>query len=65
MDAGHVILTLARVYSALLVTLGLLTIIWVLNPAIGESPEVAGLWFALGGFGLLVGLTLYLVHASR
>lgn len=65
MDAGRVILTIARVYSALLVTLGLLTVVWVLNPTIGKSPQVAGLWFAIGGFGLLVGMTLFLVHASR
>lgn len=65
MNLGRVVLLAARVYSAALVALGLLTIIWLLNPAIGQSPEVAGLWFALGGFGLLVALTLVLVHLSR
>lgn len=65
MDTGRVILTLARAYSLTLVLIGVLTILWLFNPNISQSPQVAGLWFAVGGFGLLVGMTFVIVHLSR
>jgi len=65
MDIGRVILTLVRVYVIALIVAGALTTLWILNPSLGASPEVAGLWFAIGGFGLLVVLTVFLVHFSR
>lgn len=65
MDYGRVILTLARVYTIALFVVGVLTVLWIVNPSIGASLEVAGLWFAIGGFGLLVVLTVVLVHFSR
>lgn len=65
MDSGRVILTLARIYSIALVTIAFLTLLWILNPTVENSPEVAGLWFAVGGFGMLVGVTFVLVHLSR
>ena len=65
MNGGRVVLVAARAYSLVLVLLGLLTVLWVLNPSIGESPQVAGLWFAVGGFGLLIALTFVIVQLSR
>lgn len=65
MDAGRVILTLARAYTLALFVIAILTLVWILNPTVVRSPEVAGLWFAIGGFGALVGLTFVLVQLSR
>lgn len=65
MDTGRVILTLARTYSLTLVVIAVLTVLWLFNPNIKQSPQVAGLWFAVGGFGLLVGMTFLIVHLSR
>lgn len=65
MNGGRVILVAARAYSLGLVIIGLLTVLWILNPSLGESPQLAGLWFAIGGFGLLVAMTFVIVHLSR
>lgn len=65
MDTGRVILTLARAYSLALVTIGMLTLLWLFNPNVSQSPQVAGLWFAVGGFGMLVAMTFVIVHLSR
>jgi hypothetical protein len=65
MDVARVVLSVARVYAAGLVVLGVLTVVWLLVPGLEQSPYVSGLWFALGGFGLLVGLTFVLVQLSR
>lgn len=65
MDVGRVILTLAQFYSALLILIGIATVIWLFNPGFWDSPQVAGLWFAIGGFGVLVALTILLVQYSR
>lgn len=65
MNTGRVILALGRAYSLVLVVVALATLLWLLNPNISESPQVAGLWFAVGGFGMLVGMTFIIVHLSR
>ena len=65
MDTGRVILVLARAYSLVLVVLAAVTLLWLVNPDVSRSPQVAGLWFAVGGFGLLVAMTLVIVHLSR
>lgn len=65
MDTGRVILVLARAYSLVLVVLAAVTLLWLVNPDLSESPQVAGLWFAVGGFGLLVAMTFVIVHLSR
>lgn len=65
MDTGRVILTLAQAYSLGLVAIGTLTLLWLFNPNLSQSPQVAGLWFAVGGFGLLVAMTFVIVHLSR
>lgn len=65
MNVGRVILQLATAYSITLVIVAILTLLWIINPSVGKSPEIAGLWFALGGFGVLVALTIALVHLSR
>lgn len=65
MDAGRVILVLARAYSLALVFIAVLTLLWLLDPNVSGSPQVAGLWFAVGGFGMLVAMTFLIVHLSR
>lgn len=65
MDTGRVILTLAQAYSIGLVVIGTLTLLWLFDPNLSQSPQVAGLWFAVGGFGLLVAMTFVIVHLSR
>lgn len=65
MDVARVILRVARAYTITLVALAIVTGVWIVNPSLGESPISAGLWFAIAGFGLLVGVMFLLVHASR
>ncbi|MEE6211471.1 hypothetical protein U3A55_15090 [Salarchaeum sp. III] len=54
MDRGRAIYRLAEIYVAVLVFAALLTTGWLVLPNIAGAPELAGVWFAVGGFGLLV-----------
>lgn len=54
MDSGRAIYRLAEIYVAVLVFAALLTAGWLVLPNIAGAPELAGVWFAVGGFGLLV-----------
>lgn len=65
MDVGSVVLRVARMYTVGLFVLAVLTLVWVVDPIVAWTPEIAGVWFALGGFGALVALTLLLVQLSR
>lgn len=65
MDLGGMVLAVARAYSILLLTVAAGTVVWLLLPGDAASVQVAGIWFALGGFGLLVALTVVLVQLSR
>lgn len=53
----------AYVYALVLASLG--TVAWFLAPEFASAPEVAGIWFAVGGFGLLVMVTFALTQYGR
>ncbi|MFB6081443.1 MAG: hypothetical protein ABEJ67_01345 [Halanaeroarchaeum sp.] len=65
MDVGGLLYDLARFYVLALVVAAVLTVAWLFRSDIGASPGVAGLWFAVGGFGILVIVTFLLVQYSR
>jgi len=65
MNVGQLVYDLARLYVLALVAAALLTVTWLFRSDIGSSPDVAGIWFAVGGFGVLVIATFLLVQYSR
>lgn len=65
MDRVRVAYDLLRAYVYALVLLAVGTVVWILSPQIADAPQVASLWFAVGGFGLLVLVTFALTQYSR
>ena len=53
MDIGRLLYRLARLYVWLLVVLGLGTVILLVLPRNPPNATLAGVWFAVGGFGAL------------
>lgn len=64
MDGRRVAYRLLQAYVLGLFALGVGTTLWLVAPRFVSSPQVAGFWFALGGFGALVVVSLLLVHSS-
>lgn len=58
MDPGRTVYRLTRVYVWLLTAIGLSTVVVVLLPRTHLSPSLAGVWFAVGGFGALLVLSV-------
>jgi len=52
-------------YVSSLALLALATVAWAVTPRIVGSPQVASLWFAIGGFGVLVLMMLVLAQQNR
>jgi hypothetical protein len=65
MRPGRLVYRLAQVYAILLVTVGVTTALWLVGPELVASPALAGTWLAVGGFGLLLLVALFMVLASR
>lgn len=65
MNVGQLVYDLARLYVVALVAVAVLTVVWLFRADLGASPDVAGIWFAVGGFGVLVIATFLLVQYSR
>ncbi len=65
MRPGRLVHRLAQVYAILLVAVGVATALWVVGPRLVGSPTLAGTWFAVGGFGLLLLASLLMTVASR
>jgi hypothetical protein len=65
MRPGRLVYRIGQVYALLLVAVGVATALWVVGPRLVESPMVAGMWLAVGGFGLVLLLLLVMVLASR
>ncbi|MFB6125027.1 MAG: hypothetical protein ABEJ59_03620 [Halanaeroarchaeum sp.] len=65
MDVGQFIYDLARVYVLALALAGVLTVVWLFRTDVTDALPLAGLWFAVGGFGALVLVTVLLVQYSR
>lgn len=65
MDSWRLIYRLTEVYVICLAVGAAATAVWLFVPTIASSPMLAGLWFAIGGFGVLVGITVILVQRGR
>jgi hypothetical protein len=56
---------LVRAYVYALVLGSVATVVWLAAPELAAAPRVASVWFAIGGFGLLVLVTFALTQYSR
>lgn len=65
MDVGQLIYDLARLYALALGLIGVVTVVWLFRSDLTDAAPLAGLWFAVGGFGALVLVTVFLVQFSR
>ena len=65
MDRVSVAYDLVRAYVYALVFAGAGTVVWLFTPELVDAPQVAGLWFAVGGFGALVLVTFLLAQFTR
>ncbi|MFB6270644.1 MAG: hypothetical protein ABEH83_11905 [Halobacterium sp.] len=65
MDRIRVAYDLVRAYVYALVLAAVATVVWLASPQIAAAPQVASLWFAVGGFGLLVLVTFLLTQYGR
>lgn len=65
MDIGRALYLLAEVYVLVLVIISAVTVAWVFDFFEGPDAQLAGIWFAISGFGVLVLITFLLVHYSR
>jgi hypothetical protein len=62
MNYGRMLYQLARVYVWVLVLLAIGTVGQIAVPRIAPTATVAGLWFAVAGFGSLVMLTAVMMY---
>jgi len=65
MDPWRTVYQLIRFYVWALVVLGLFTVGLLVVPQGTPDPRLAGVWFAVGGFGSLVVLTLFILFLLR
>lgn len=65
MDLGHTVYTAAQVYVSVLFVGALVTVAWMFGLFNRGNAQVAGIWFAVSGFGVLVLITIALIHLSR
>lgn len=65
MDRVRLAYDLVRAYVYALVLAGVGTVVWLVAPEVAAAPEVASLWFAVSGFGLLVLVTFVLTQYSQ
>lgn len=65
MDRVRLAYDFVRAYVYALVFAGAATAVWLASPSVADVPQVAGLWFAVGGFGALVLAVFALTQYSR
>jgi preprotein translocase subunit SecY len=65
MDPSRLLYRLLRVYVWMLLAISIATILVLLLPGPELSASVAGVWFAVGGFGALVLVTVVMTHLIR
>jgi len=65
MDVVRLGYDLVRAYVYALVLGSVATVVWLVAPDLAASPQVASVWFAIAGFGLLVLLTFGVTQLSR
>lgn len=65
MDVSRVLYILAELYVIGLVIVSIVTFAWVFGVFEQAGVRVAGIWFSIAAFGVLVFVTFLLVHLSR
>ena len=65
MDFGRSIYTVTQLYVSVLIVGALITLAWVFGLFNRGNAQVAGIWFAVSGFGVLVLITIVLVQLTR
>jgi len=65
MDRVRLAYDAVRAYVYALVVGAVVTVGWLLAPRVADAPQVAGLWFAIAGFGVLVLATFALTQYFR
>lgn len=62
MDLGRLLYLFARVYVWALLVVALVTVVALLMPFRSFDATLAGVWFAVGGFGGLVGVIAVIIY---
>ena len=62
MNLGQLLYAFARVYVWALLAIGLVTVFVLLLPRSPFDVTLAGVWFAVGGFGALVAVIALLIY---
>lgn len=65
MDVGRVVYAVTQVYVGTLLVISAITLAWIFDLFEQTQVRVAGIWFGVSGFGVLVVLTILMVHFSR
>ena len=67
MDLGHIFFWMARIYVWALTAIGVTTVVYIVIPVQSFESDIAGIWFAVGGFGsliLLIAMMFYLFESE-
>lgn len=65
MDFGRAVFLVTEIYVVALLVVSVLTVAWLFDLFEGTDVRLAGIWFAVSGFGFLVFITFVLIHLSR
>ncbi len=65
MDFGRAVLLIVEIYVVALLVISAVTVAWVFDLFQQTDFRIAGIWFAVTGFGFLVFVTFVLIHLSR
>ena len=65
MNIGRYVTLFVRAYILVLVLVGIFTILWFVLTTVRAPTVVAGLWFAVAGFGTLIIAIIVIVEMAR
>lgn len=65
MDFGRTVFLVTEIYVGALLVISVFTVAWLFGLFQGADVRMAGIWFAVSGFGFLVFITFVLIHLSR
>ena len=65
MSLGRYVSLFLWAYVLMLVLMGTFTVLWIVITAVRASTVVAGLWFAVAGFGTLIIAIVVIVEMGR
>lgn len=65
MNLGQTVYTATQLYVSVLLLGSLVTVAWAFGIFNRGNVQVAGIWFGVSGFGVLVLITIVLIHLTR